>query len=77
MIFSYRDKVIIPDITLGPDVLEQTSKIKFLCLYVECNLKFVSHVDHIAKKISKSLGILNKIKYFLPTKDNVRFITIL
>ena len=36
-------------------------------LYINENLRFNNHIDHISQKISKSMGILNRGKHFLPT----------
>ncbi len=38
----------------------------FLGLTINENLNWKSHIDKIANKISKSMGILNKLKHFLP-----------
>ena len=62
VIFSYRDKIAIPPIIFGNDPLLQTSNCKFLGLYLDESLRFENHVNHIARKISKSMGILNKVK---------------
>ena len=35
---------------------------------IDQNLNFKYHINHIASKISKSVGILFKLKYFLPSE---------
>ena len=68
VIFSYRDKIAIPPIKFGNDTLLQTSNCKFLGLYLDESLRFENHVNHIARKISKSMGILNKVKKIFPSE---------
>ena len=47
-------------------IIERVYEFNFLGLTINENLNWKSHVDKIANKISKSMGILNKLKYFLP-----------
>ena len=67
IIFSYRHKVTIPELKLGESVLEQAVSAKFLGLLLDENLRFDLHIEHIARKVSKSSGILNKVKHHFPT----------
>ena len=39
---------------------------KFLGITVDQNLTWKNHVDDLAKKCSRSIGILHKVKQFLP-----------
>ena len=66
IIFSYRSKIVVPEIKYGTECIEQTNCVKFLCLCLEKNLSFTSHINLIAKKMSKSLGTLAKRKFILP-----------
>ncbi len=43
----------------------------FLVLTIKENLNWKSHIDEIANKISKCMGILNKLKHFLPLNAKV------
>ena len=40
---------------------------KFLGIIIQANLKWDTHINSVANKISKTIGILNKIKYTLAT----------
>ena len=42
------------------------STFKFLGITVDQNLTWKNHVDDLAKKYSRSIGILYKVKQFLP-----------
>ena len=46
--------------------IQQTDHTKFLGLIIDQNLNFKYHINYISSKISKSVGILFKLKYFLP-----------
>ena len=67
VIFSFRNAYNIPSLNIGPDYIHQTDHSKFLGLYIDENMKFRWHINHIASKISKSLGILYKVKHYFPT----------
>ena len=67
MLFSYTNKLSVPTIKFGPHTIGQTECTKFLGLFIDQNLRFNCHIDHITQKISKSIGILNRTKHFLPT----------
>lgn len=48
-------------------VITQVSKQKFLGVIFHENLNWTPHIDSICTNISKTLGILNKFRYILPT----------
>ena len=64
--FNYRNKPVIDLIRIGNIKIKETNDIKFLGIYLDSNLKFKRHVKYISSKIAKSIGVLNKLKYFLP-----------
>ena len=41
--------------------------IKYLGIFIDKNLNWAPHIQHINSKISKNVGILFKLRYFLPT----------
>ena len=68
MILSYSNKLSFRnDILIGNKTIENVQTVNFLGIHIDCNLKFNNHVDHIASKISKSLGIMYKVKFLFPT----------
>ena len=46
--------------------IEKVSDFDFLGLTINENMNWKSHIDKIANKISRSIGILNRLKHFLP-----------
>ena len=40
----------------------------FFGIYLDKYINWKSNTDYIASKISKSIGILNRLKYILPTE---------
>ena len=47
--------------------LEQKNYVKYLGVLLDCNLSWNSHIDHIAMKISKIVGIIARLRHFVPT----------
>ena len=64
-IFSYRKLLHLTNIKIGSTTLEETNNIKFFGIIFDKNI-FKNHVDMIAQKISKSIGILLKSSKYLP-----------
>ena len=68
MIFSYRKRLHLTNIKIGSATIEETNNIKFLGIIFDKHLTLKHHVDVIARKISKSVGILFKLSKYLPLK---------
>ena len=67
IIFSYDSTVTLPStIRLNDGILEQINCTKFLGVYLDQHLRFSHHINNISIKMSKSIGILYKLKYYLP-----------
>ena len=46
--------------------LEYASSVRFLGLIIDDQLKFDKHAEHISQKISKNIGVLYKLKLYVP-----------
>ncbi len=44
---------------------------QFLGLTLIENLNWKSHINNVSNKISKNIGIINKLKHFIPMKTKV------
>lgn len=69
MIFHYpqrKIKHIIPNLTINGITIERVSSFNFLGLRIDENLSWKEHTNKIANKISRSLGIMRKLKNFIP-----------
>ena len=53
---------ITRQIILENNVLEQVDNTKFLGVYIDQHLEWKTHVNFIAAKISKSVGLLYKVQ---------------
>ena len=71
MIFRPRQKTlpITRQIIIENNVLEQVDNIKFLGVYIDQHLRWKTHANFFAAKISKSVGLLYKAKCYLPSKS--------
>ena len=69
MIFHYKQRYIenlIPQLKLNEQIIEQVTEFNFLGLTIDQHLTWNEHVQKISNKISNSLGIMYKLKRFLP-----------
>ena len=66
VIFTYNKKINLPLIKIGKHKIKEANNTKFLGVYFDKNLKFDYHIKYISRKISKSVGVLYRLKSFLP-----------
>ena len=52
--------------------LKQVEHVKYLGVFIDSNLSCKIHVDHLAKKIRESIGILSKMRYYTNSDILVR-----
>ena len=64
IVFSYRKKLLLPPIRLRREIIAQTEKNKFLGITLDINLSFKAHINETCNKLSRSVGILYKLKSF-------------
>ena len=71
MIFRPRQKILLitRQIITEKNVLEQVDNTKFLGVYIDQHLTWKTCINFIVAKISKSVGLLYKAKYYLPSKS--------
>ena len=57
----------IPDLEIGGTKLERVVDFNFLGLTLNENMSWKSHTDKLANKLSKYVGIINRLKRYLPS----------
>ena len=57
----------IADVFMKNIKIEYVSSIRFLGVIMDDKLKFNIHIKEVSKKISKNLGVLYKLKDFVPS----------
>ena len=66
ILFSYKRKLMLPQIKIGSYEISEIESTKFLGVYIDRTLSFKPHVNYLRTKISKSIGILFKLNKYLP-----------
>ena len=70
MIFHYRQRILtendIPHLMINNTLIEQVTEFNFLGLTVNEFMNWNSHTQKIANKISRTLGVMNRLKRYLP-----------
>lgn len=67
IIFSYRKEFHLSGpIVVGNEMIQQTDSVKFLGIILDQNLNFSLHVHSVASKLSRVLGLLNRLRRFFP-----------
>ena len=55
-------------IVLNDAQLDRVSSTKFLGVIIDENLTWKNHIDGVSKTISRNIGVINKLKYFVPER---------
>ena len=74
VIFKPKQKSVhmSPQISFDSKALEQeTERVKFLGIYIDEGLTWKSHISYICKKISKSVGIMYRFRFFLSSNTKL------
>ena len=70
MIFHYRQRILtendIPRLMINNAIIEWVTEFNFLGLTVKEYMNWNSHTQTIANKISRTLGVMNRLKRYLP-----------
>ena len=75
MLFNARNKILYPfEIKIDDISIERVHVFNFLGLIMDEHLNWKSRVEKISIKCSKTIGILNKFKYFFATNSQTHII---
>ena len=67
MIFSTpQRKVFIPNFVIDGKSIDCVDSFNFLGVIIDKQLKWNHHIDNVANKISKTTGVIHRLKAFLP-----------
>ena len=61
-------RVYYPEIKINGHDIEFVKKFNFLGIILHENLKWKSHTEHVSKKVSRTIGIMRKLKNILPSE---------
>lgn len=64
---SPQRKFKFPNITIDNHKIEYVSNFNYLGIVIDKNLNWKCHIETLSKKISKTIGIMNKLKNVIPT----------
>ena len=67
MMFHSANRVVeFPQLFIDGQDIEYTQNFNFLGINLNQNLKWSSHIEAVAKKLSRTIGVMNRLKNFLP-----------
>ena len=67
-LYNISNQNIKIDVSLNGVIIEHADTVRYLGMLIDTNLKWKSHVDHIAAILSRNVGIMNRSKFFLGRK---------
>ena len=72
IIFSYRQKKMgenkIPTLKINGTPIERKRETNFLGLFINEHINWNTHIFNISKTITKTLGVMNRLKHYLPQR---------
>ena len=70
VVFKSAQKKASSDLPLSfnSQILKEKNSVKFLGVYIDNSLTWKSHINHVCKKMSKSIGVIFRSRFFLTEK---------
>ena len=69
--YSTRSSNFKLDVKLCDTTIEENEHIKYLGVYIDKTLKFSKHINHIANIISRNIGIIARVRYYIDNKTTL------
>ena len=70
---ALKPKIVVYDNVLSKSVnLECKDYVKYLGVLIDCSLSWKFHIEHIVVKISRLVGIIAKLRHFVPRNTLLR-----
>ena len=66
LLFLVTERILEVKIYIDNMLLERQNDTKFLGVILSSDLKWNKHVDTVVNKITKTIGIISKVRHFLP-----------
>ena len=55
-------------IAIDTNIIEETQSVKFLGVLLDSGLTWKNHIDYVKSKIARGLGVMHRVRTFLPLK---------
>lgn len=68
MVFTNKRENFVPDVRINNTVISVVDRIDLLGVIIDNKLSFVEHCTHILKKISRTIGVMRRVSYFVPVR---------
>ena len=67
MVFRQPQRTVaIPEVMIDENIIEVVDNFSFLGLYINKKLKWENHIDYKSIKISRTIGIMKRIRHVIP-----------
>ena len=66
MLFSNSITQLPNQVIFSETVIKEVKSTKFLGITIDNKLSWKYHIDNICKTVSRNIGIINRVKQFLP-----------
>ena len=52
--------------------IERKNTVKYLGIYIDENMKFISHINKITNTVSRNVGMMSRIRHFVETRQLIQ-----
>ena len=66
MKITNRNQIENTNISLSCQPIARTSHHKFLCVFIDDELKFEKHINKLCSKVSQSIDVMKRISHLVP-----------
>ena len=67
IVFHTSNKIVnYPKLKINDNVIERVQSFNFLCLLIHYNMTWSKHIEKVSLKMSRVIGILNRLKLTYP-----------
>ena len=60
-------------VSIGQNIIKRKESTQFLGIVIDESLCWKKHINHISLKLSRGIGILSRLKYYLPSNILMMF----
>ena len=73
MLISTRPVTTPPMLRMGNSFVKQVNSVKYLGVFVDCNLKYGDHIYYVENKLLRLVGVSYRLRNFLNYSSAVKF----
>ena len=67
-LYNVSERTINIKVKLNDNDIKHSDTVRYLGMFIDTNLKWKSHINHISATVSRNVGVMNRSRFFLGSK---------